>query len=351
MADEHDDTERTEDPTQKRLDEALERGDVVKSQEVNTWFVIAGGDADAAGVLRLDERRPDHDVPRAASPTRYQIPVDGRGLIAIAGQARASRCWRRSRCRSLLLVLAALAGNVIQHRLVWSADPLKPKFSKISPLAGFKRLFSKQALANFAKGLVKLAVVGAVMVALLWPQRYRLEGAGRDRYPSACCCSPARCRSKLLGAVVAILRAGRRRRLPVPVPAMVRAAEDVAARDEGGVQADRRRSGDQGQDPAVAPGPDAQAHDGGGAEGLGGHHQPDPLRHRPAIRARHEGAGLPRQGRRRCGAEDPRGRRRALASRSSRTRRSPARCTPPSRSTRKSRPSTTRRWPKSSATS
>src|SRR5690606_23606643 len=35
--------EKTEDPTQKRLDEALERGDVVKSQEVNTWFVIAGG--------------------------------------------------------------------------------------------------------------------------------------------------------------------------------------------------------------------------------------------------------------------------------------------------------------------
>ena len=35
-------TNKSEDPTQKRLDEALERGDVVKSQEVNTWFVIAG---------------------------------------------------------------------------------------------------------------------------------------------------------------------------------------------------------------------------------------------------------------------------------------------------------------------
>jgi flagellar biosynthetic protein FlhB len=35
-----DDTEKSEDPTQKRLDEALERGDVVKSQEVNTWFVL-----------------------------------------------------------------------------------------------------------------------------------------------------------------------------------------------------------------------------------------------------------------------------------------------------------------------
>src|ERR1700681_3388160 len=40
MAEENDN--KTEEPTQKRLEEALKRGDVVKSQEVNTWFVIAG---------------------------------------------------------------------------------------------------------------------------------------------------------------------------------------------------------------------------------------------------------------------------------------------------------------------
>src|ERR1700684_4551156 len=43
MADQDDATERTEDPTQKRLDDAHDRGDVAKSQEVNTWFMIAGG--------------------------------------------------------------------------------------------------------------------------------------------------------------------------------------------------------------------------------------------------------------------------------------------------------------------
>ncbi|HZD91917.1 MAG TPA: EscU/YscU/HrcU family type III secretion system export apparatus switch protein, partial [Pseudolabrys sp.] len=42
MAEESDDAEKTEDPTQKKLDEALERGDVAKSQEVNTWFIMAG---------------------------------------------------------------------------------------------------------------------------------------------------------------------------------------------------------------------------------------------------------------------------------------------------------------------
>ena len=42
MADENDAAEKTEDPTQKRLDDAHDRGDVAKSQEVNTWFMIAG---------------------------------------------------------------------------------------------------------------------------------------------------------------------------------------------------------------------------------------------------------------------------------------------------------------------
>ena len=65
MADESNDTEKTEEPTQKRLEEALKRGDVVKSQEVNTWFVIAGAALVSDGVLRLNEQRPDHDDARA----------------------------------------------------------------------------------------------------------------------------------------------------------------------------------------------------------------------------------------------------------------------------------------------
>ena len=42
MAEEADLEDKTEDPSQKRLDDAHERGNVVKSQEVNTWFIIAG---------------------------------------------------------------------------------------------------------------------------------------------------------------------------------------------------------------------------------------------------------------------------------------------------------------------
>jgi flagellar biosynthetic protein FlhB len=75
----------------------------------------------------------------------------------------------------LLLALAAICGNMIQHRLVWSVDVLMPKLNRISPMAGAKRLFSKTAVANFIKGLLKLVIVGTVFVALMLPERRRFE--------------------------------------------------------------------------------------------------------------------------------------------------------------------------------
>jgi flagellar biosynthetic protein FlhB len=104
----------------------------------------------------------------------------------------------------MLLALAALFGNVIQHRLIWSVEAITPKFSKISPLAGLKRLFSKQALANFIKGLLKLALVGTVLAALLWPERHRLEGLISTDISVVIPFTKVMS-LKLLGAVVAIL--------------------------------------------------------------------------------------------------------------------------------------------------
>ena len=59
------DTDKTEDPTQKRLDEALKRGDVVKSQEVNTWFVIAGATLVLMAFSGSMGKSSDHDHARA----------------------------------------------------------------------------------------------------------------------------------------------------------------------------------------------------------------------------------------------------------------------------------------------
>jgi flagellar biosynthetic protein FlhB len=104
----------------------------------------------------------------------------------------------------VLFALAALAGSAVQHRIVLSIEPALPQLSRISPVAGLARLFSKQALANFAKGLAKLALFGAVLTALLWPERLRIVGlVGID--PAMILPFTSALTMRMLGSVVAIL--------------------------------------------------------------------------------------------------------------------------------------------------
>src|SRR5690349_24067404 len=141
--------DKTEEPSQKRLDEALKRGDVVKSQEVNTWFVMGG----AALVLMIFSGGMSRDLTttmRGLIANSWQIRVEGPALPhlfkVLSGELLAAIA-----IPFLLLMVAALCGNLVQHRLVWTLEGITPKISKISPIAGLGRLFSKQALANFGK--------------------------------------------------------------------------------------------------------------------------------------------------------------------------------------------------------
>ncbi len=173
MAEQSEENEKSEDPTQKRLDEALERGDVAKSQEVSTWFVLAG-----ATLMLMVFSGPMssslNGTMRGLISNAHRFPTDGAGLQRLFGRI-GIEVIAAVAIPILLLALFAIGGNMIQHRLVWSGESLKPKLSKISPGAGLKRLFSKTAIANFLKGLVKIALIGTVLTFLLWPERSRLD--------------------------------------------------------------------------------------------------------------------------------------------------------------------------------
>src|ERR1700676_1446801 len=107
MAD--DSAEKTEDPTQKRLDDAHDRGDVAKSQEINTWFMIAGATlvlsnfsgSIGGGIL----------VPlRNLVANSWMIHADGPGLLALA-QSLGYAVMGAPGVALLVLAMAALRGT------------------------------------------------------------------------------------------------------------------------------------------------------------------------------------------------------------------------------------------------
>lgn len=166
-------SEKTEDPSQKRLEDAHKKGDVVKSQEVTTWFMILGSAlifafvapfTSAQIMTSLGDYLGRADLYEVGGPGFNQF-VYGATISLLSALL----------IPMILLALCGIAGNMVQHRMVFSAENLKPKFSKVSPLAGTKRLFSSEALVNFGKGLFKLVVFSTIMVLVVWPDRDRLS--------------------------------------------------------------------------------------------------------------------------------------------------------------------------------
>ncbi|NOZ31545.1 MAG: flagellar biosynthesis protein FlhB [Alphaproteobacteria bacterium] len=173
MDDEPDKSEKTEDASDKKLRDAHQKGDVPKSQEVTTWFTLLGA------TLMIGLLAPDSSVQLVASLKMVMANAD---LIEVGGPAFGA-FWGGLYSSILMVAVVplaflsifAMAGNLVQHKLVWSADPVKPKWSKISPIKGTKRLFSLESLLNFFKGIFKLALVAVVIFVVVFPERDRLE--------------------------------------------------------------------------------------------------------------------------------------------------------------------------------
>lgn len=167
MAEDQDQSQKTEEPTQRRLDEARQKGQMATSREVNHALVLGSGAlflgivAPGLGQRVIEALWPFVGQPHALTIGSVELVRSLAALLGALGMALFPVV--------LVFVGAAIAGGLIQHGPVWSASPLAPKLERISPAAGAKRLFSLKSFVEFAKGMVKIVLVGAAGGALLWP--------------------------------------------------------------------------------------------------------------------------------------------------------------------------------------
>lgn len=165
MSDKPDESQKTEEPTAKRLEDAHKKGDVAKSQEVSNWFILAAG----AFALAFLADGSTAKLTKAITPfleSPHLIPMNGPHIVEF------SRLLIFDLIAALtlplgLFIMAALVGNMIQHQPVFTTEKIQPKFEKISPLSGLKRIFGTMAIVNFVKGLAKLALVGLIATLIV----------------------------------------------------------------------------------------------------------------------------------------------------------------------------------------
>jgi flagellar biosynthesis protein FlhB len=162
-----DESQKTEEPSQHKLQEARKKGDVPKSQDIATLFILAAGVSvlltfgvssakDLSVYITAFFERPDQIAVDRGALTRLMLDIMLKtGIMLSAGLAA--------------MFFAGMAGHLVQSGFLFTGEKMKPKLNKISPIAGFKRLFGAEALMTFAKTVVKIIVVAFVAYAILMP--------------------------------------------------------------------------------------------------------------------------------------------------------------------------------------
>jgi flagellar biosynthetic protein FlhB len=164
--------QKTEEPTSKKIGEATTKGEVITSQEVNHWSMLAA----SALVIAVFG-----DFMAGAIRSRLAGIIASSHEIALDPESLRALVWGLLESLGLalaapfaILIAAAVASNVGQHGWIWALQKLQPKFTSFNPVSGVKNKFSLNTLTEFGKDMVKLAVLGTAVVVLLWPERARL---------------------------------------------------------------------------------------------------------------------------------------------------------------------------------
>lgn len=170
MAD-SDNSQRTEQPSQRKLSNARLKGQVIQSREVNNLLMLATG---AVIVLLL---APALTKSLTLTLARFLEPaslLSGGGVLWEAVRGLFAEIAGALVLPLVLIVIAAAAGSLLQTGLVIATEKVGFDLERLSPIAGFKRLFSLRATLEFLKGVAKVAVVMAIIGVLLLPEFGRL---------------------------------------------------------------------------------------------------------------------------------------------------------------------------------
>jgi len=175
LADGPDPESKTEDATPRKLEEARKKGDVAKSPDVAAALSLAG----AAGVLLAGGGWFSTQIAEGLTPFLAQPHAMIGGLEAGAGvEIGMQAVWAAAPFLAALMfavILGGVGGNLAQSGLIFTADKIKPKWSKVSPLEGVKRIFGPDGLVQFLKTFIKLVAIGAVCWMVLKPHTRELE--------------------------------------------------------------------------------------------------------------------------------------------------------------------------------
>jgi flagellar biosynthetic protein FlhB len=175
LAEGSDPESKTEEATPRKLEEARKKGDVAKSPDVAAAMSLAG----ATAVLLIGGGYFSRQMAEDMLPFLAEPHAMIGGLQAGAGVEIGMRAvWAVTPFLAALMlavIVGGVGGNLAQSGFLFTAEKIKPKWSAVSPLSGFKRIFGPDGIVQFIKTFLKLVAIGAVCWWVLKPHTRELE--------------------------------------------------------------------------------------------------------------------------------------------------------------------------------
>lgn len=165
MAENESGAEKSEEPTEKRKQDSRKKGEIARSRELNTLAVVLAGTGGllifggslGQSIMRVMEH--NFSFSRELLLDERYMAINLLQSAQIAGEALIPLF--------IMLLLAAIIGPVALGGWLFSMEALAPKFSRMNPLSGLKRMFSVKALVELVKALGKFFVILLVALVVL----------------------------------------------------------------------------------------------------------------------------------------------------------------------------------------
>lgn len=177
------DQERTEEPTGKKLEDARQKGQIARSKEIGTTVVLMTsaiallmyGDDLAKALMTIFKRLFSLNRDEAFDTTK---------MFSVWVEVASTVLWPMSMI-FIMILIAAFIGNILLggYNLAW--DAALPKFSKMSPMKGFKRMFGTQALVELVKALLKFLLIASMAAGLIWSYFKEILHLSQESVPNS----------------------------------------------------------------------------------------------------------------------------------------------------------------------
>jgi flagellar biosynthetic protein FlhB len=162
---EEDKSQKTEEPTEKKLADERKKGNVPNSKEVGTFMSVFGLMIIVVFVLpTAGGQMVDAFGGLLKNPAGFVIGEDEAGLQDI-GVAAWGTVWKIAKFIFpifIFLIFISILAAFLQGEVIFALERIKPKKSNISPISGLKKIYSISGLVEFAKSIVKVTIVGVI---------------------------------------------------------------------------------------------------------------------------------------------------------------------------------------------